>query len=140
MAWIQPLFLTFQLVVFALVLSGTLGVAGGWAASRLRAAGSFWSLIAAGFLAAMVVAVAMPMILQAAAWEATAGKFGWMIMTQTGARAEGLSDYGFFRGLIACGWIHGLLGVALVSLATWYGMDRVPTQLRQKARMDLGRV
>ena len=47
MAWIQPLFLTFQLVVFALILAGTLGVAGGWAAAKLRAAGGFWSLIAA---------------------------------------------------------------------------------------------
>lgn len=140
MAWIQPLFLTFQLVVFALILAATLGVAGGWAASHLKAAGRFWSWIAAGFLAAMVVAVAMPMILQAAAWEATAGKFGWMIMTQTGARAEGLSDYGFFRGLIACAWIHGLLGAALVALATWYGLDRVPTHVRQKARLDLGSV
>jgi iron(III) transport system permease protein len=140
LAWIQPLFLTFQLVVFALILAATLGVAGGWAASQLRAAGRFWNWIAAGFLAAMVVAVAMPMILQAAAWEATAGKFGWMIMTQTGARAEGLSDYGFFRGLIACGWIHGLLGAALVALATWYGLDRVPADVRQKARMDLGPV
>jgi iron(III) transport system permease protein len=140
LAWIQPLFLTFQLVVFALVLAATLGVAGGWAASKLQAAGRFWSWIAAGFLATMVVAVAMPMILQAAAWEATAGKFGWMIMTQTGARAEGLSDYGFFRGLIACGWIHGLLGAALVALATWYGLDRVPSHVQQKARMDLGPV
>ncbi len=138
LAWIQPLFLTFQLVVFALTLAATLGVTGGWAASKLQAAGRFWSWIAAGFLAAMVVAVAIPMILQAAAWEATAGKFGWMIMTQTGARAEGLSDYGFFRGLIACGWIHGLLGAALVALATWCGLDRVPTHVRQKARMDLG--
>ena len=140
MVWIQPLFLTFQLVVFALVLAATLGVAGGWAACHLRSAGRFWNSIAAWFLAAMVVAVAMPMILQAAAWEATAGKFGWMIMTQTGARAEGLSDYGFFRGLIACGWIHGLLGSALVALATWYGLERVPMQVKQKARMDLGPV
>lgn len=138
MVWLQPLLLTFQLVVFALVLAATLGVASGWAASHLRAAGRFWNWIAAGFLAAMVVAVAMPMILQAAAWEATAGKFGWMIMTQTGARAEGLSDYGFFRGLIACGWIHGLLGAALVALATWYGLHRVPLTVRQKARMDFG--
>ena len=140
LAWIQPLFLTFQLVVFATLLAATLGIAGGWAASNLQVAGRFWSWIAGGFLAAMVVAVAMPMILQAAAWEATAGKFGWMIMTQTGARAEGLSDYGFFRGLIACGWIHGLAGAALVALATWYGVNRVPDHVRQKARMDLGPV
>ena len=140
LAWIQPLFLTFQLVVFATLLAAALGIAGGWAASNLQAAGRFWSWIAGGFLAAMVVAVAMPMILQAAAWEATAGKFGWMIMTQTGARAEGLSDYGFFRGLIACGWIHGLAGAALVVLAIWYGVNRVPDHVRQKARMDLGPV
>lgn len=138
MAWIQPLFLTFQLIVFAVVLAATLGIAGGWAASNLHAAGRFWGWIAAGFLAAMIVAVAMPMILQAAAWEATAGKFGWMIMTQTGARAEGLSDYGFFRGLIACGWIHGLAGAALVALATWYGVHRVPRHVLLNARMDLG--
>jgi len=138
LAWVQPLFLTFQLAVFAVILAATLGIAGAWAASNLQVAGRFWGWIAVGFLAAMVVAVAMPMILQAAAWEATAGKFGWMIMTQTGARAEGLSDYGFFRGLIACGWIHGLAGAALVALATWYGVNRVPDHVRQKARMDLG--
>jgi len=137
LAWIQPLFLTLQLVMFAVILSATLGIAGGWAASHLQAAGRFWGWIASVFLAAMVVVVAMPMILQAAAWEATAGKFGWMIMTQTGARAEGLSDYGFFRGLIACGWIHGLAGAALVALATCYGVNRVPIDVLQKARMDL---
>ena len=138
MAWIQPLFLTFQLVVVAVVLAALLGVSGAWAASRLQVAGRCWRWIAGAFLAAMVVAVAIPMILQAAAWEATAGKFGWMIMTQTGARAEGLSDYGFFRGLIACGWIHGLAGAAVVGLATWYGLNQVPVKVRQKAQMDLG--
>ena len=96
LAWIQPLVLTFQLVVVAVFLAALLGVSGAWAASRLQVAGRCWRWIAGAFLAAMVVAVAIPMILQAAAWEATAGKFGWMIMTQTGARAEGLSDYGFF--------------------------------------------
>ena len=138
MAWIQPLFLTFQLIVVSVTLAATLGIAGAWAASNLQEAGRIGRWIALSFLAAMVVAISMPMILQAAAWEATAGKFGWMIMTQTGARADGLSDYGFFRGLIACGWIHGLMGAAVVALATWYGVDRVPRDIRQKARMDLG--
>lgn len=138
MAWIQPLFLTFQLIVVSVILAATLGIAGAWAVSNLQAAGRMGRCIARCFLAGMIVAIATPMILQAAAWEATAGKFGWMIMTQTGARAEGLSDYGFFRGLIACGWIHGLMGTALVALATWYGVDRVPRDIRQRARLDFG--
>ena len=138
LAWIQPLFLTFQLMVVSVTLAAIVGIAGAWAASNLQAAGRMGRSIALAFLAAMVVSISTPMILQAAAWEATAGKFGWMIMTQTGARAEGLSDYGFFRGLIACGWIHGLMGAALVALATWYGVDRVPRNIRQRARLDFG--
>ncbi len=59
-----------------------------WAGHR-ECGGRWGRVICRCFLASLVVAIAMPMILHAAAWEATAGKFGWMIMTQTGARAVG---------------------------------------------------
>ncbi len=78
------------------------------------------------------------MILHAAAWEATAGKFGWMIMTQTGARAVGTGPYGFFGGLLACGWVHGLVGAALVALATWHGVSSTPSALMQQSRLEMG--
>lgn len=90
------------------------------------------------FFVAMVVALAMPLILHAAAWEASAGKFGWMIMTQTGSRADGTAGYGFFSGLIACGWIHGMVGTAMISLCTWYGILLVPASVRAQSRLELG--
>jgi iron(III) transport system permease protein len=136
--WIQPLLLTLELMAVSLVIAAIIGVVGAWAASSTESGGRMGRVISRIFLAAMLVAIAMPMILHAAAWEATAGKFGWMIMTQTGSRADGTAPYGFFAGLLACGWIHGLVGGALVALATWYGVRRVGSDLIEQSRLELG--
>ena len=88
----------------------------------------------------MVVAVAMPMILQAAAWESTAGKFGWMIMTQTGARAEGLSGLWFFPRsdrLRLDSWTCWELRVGRAGNLVRFGSSANACS-KQKARMDLG--
>tara|TARA_R110002049_G_scaffold2750_2_gene21601 strand:+ start:446915 stop:448351 length:1437 start_codon:yes stop_codon:yes gene_type:complete len=84
----------------------------------------------------MVAALAMPMILHAAAWEATAGKFGWLPLTQTGSRATGLTAFGAFGGLTACGWIHGLVGAAMTALATWHGVRTVPQAILDQASLE----
>jgi iron(III) transport system permease protein len=136
--WIQPLFLTLQLMAVSVTMATVIGVIGAWAASSLEVSGRWGRLICRCFLASLVVAIAMPMVLHAAAWEATAGKFGWMIMTQTGARAVGTGPYGFFGGLFACGWVHGLVGAALVALATWYGVRSTPSALIQQSRLEMG--
>ena len=159
LVWLQPLLLTLQLMAVSVTVATVIGVIGAWAASSLanvagrqptldgnplqttagtqlldRLAG--WAVRV--FFVAMVVALAMPLILHAAAWEASAGKFGWMIMTQTGSRADGTAGYGFFSGLVACGWIHGMVGAAMVSLFTWYGILQVPAAVRAQSRLELG--
>jgi iron(III) transport system permease protein len=92
------------------------------------------------FLLAMLITIAMPLVLQAAAWEATAGKFGWWTMTQTGVRTNRAGIYGAFSGLIASGWIHGLHGAALVAVATCYGLRTAPRTVIEQARLEMGPV
>ena len=135
--WLTPLILTLQLMVVAVLIAAVLGIVGGWSASALHSGSRYERLTAWGLLAAMVLTVSIPMILHAAAWEATAGKFGWMMMTQTGTRADSGSPYGFFGGLLACGWIHGLIGAALVTIACWLGTMRVPGELLEQSRLEL---
>ncbi len=136
--WIQPLLLTLQLMAVSVTVATVIGVVGAWAASSLEDSGRWGRLICRCFLTLLVVAIAMPMILHAAAWEATAGKFGWMIMTQTGARAVGTGSYGFFGGLLACGWVHGLVGAAWVAVATCHGVRSTPSALIQQSRLEMG--
>ena len=124
-------------MAISVAIAGCVGIMGAWAASTLNTYGRLGSWITAFFLACMVVAVAMPMILHAAAWEATAGKFGWLKMTQTGARADGVA-FEFFRGLLACGWIHGMFGAAIVSLATYFGTSATPPALIEQSQMERG--
>ena len=83
--WIQPLLLTLQLMAVSVIIATVIGIVGAWAATSLEGSGRPGRMMCRSFLALLLVAVAMPLILHAAAWEATAGKFGWMIMTQTGA-------------------------------------------------------
>ena len=140
--WLQPLFLTLQLMIVSVVIASIVGIAAAWAASTLESSGRIGRMTCGLFLACMVAAVAMPMILHAAAWEATAGKFGWLPLTQTGSRfsgsrASGLTSFGAFGGLIACGWIHGLVGAAMVTLATWHGVRIAAAEVIDQARLDL---
>jgi iron(III) transport system permease protein len=134
--WLQPLLLTLQLMFVAVAIAAMIGIVGAWGAS-VSATNRFpGPLVRRVFLAAMVLTIALPMILHVAAWEATAGKFGWMIMTQTGTRAGGSSRYGFFSGLVSCGWIHGLVGGALVALACWHGTRQVASEVRDNSLLD----
>ena len=136
LVWLQPLLLTLQLMFVAVAIAAMLGIVGAWGASVSATNRFAGRLVHRVFLAAMVLTVAFPMILHAAAWEATAGKFGWMIMTQTGARAGSTSRYGFFSGLVACGWIHGLIGGAMVALACWYGTREVSKEVADSSLLD----
>lgn len=135
---ITPLLLTLQLIAVSVVIAAAMGIVGAWAATVLQTAGRFGRFVAGMFLLAMVISVATPLVLHAAAWEATAGKFGWWTMTQTGARTDQSGVYGIFSGLAACGWIHGAFGTAIVVLATWYGTSRTPESIILQSRLDLG--
>lgn len=136
--WIQPLFLTLQLMAVSVTIAAVVGIVGAWAASSLEGENGWRRWICGGFLVCLLISVAMPMILHAAAWESTVGKFGWMMITQSGARAIGTGPYGFFGGLVACSWVHGLVGASLVALATWHGVRNTPSVLIQQSRLELG--
>ena len=134
--WWHPFLLTLNLMAVTVILSGAMGILGAWAASSVQSSGRLGGLIARLFVAAMIAAIAMPMILHAAAWESTAGKFGWLPLTQTGSRATAIGAFGAFGGLTACGWIHGLVGAAIVALATWHGAQRVPCSVIAHGSLD----
>ncbi|MFK8113972.1 MAG: ABC transporter permease [Rubripirellula sp.] len=136
--WLSPLLLTLQLMAVSVTIAAVVGVVAAWATSVLASGSRFERRIANFFLASMVVALAIPMVMHAAAWEATAGKFGWMIMTQTGSRADRGGPFGFFTGLVACSWIHGLIGAAIVALATHLGTRGTPVAVIQQSRLEIG--
>ncbi len=135
-----PLLLTLQLIAVSVPIAAVIGIVGAWAASVLQSSGRSGRVLARLFLLSMIAAVAMPLVLHAAAWEATAGKFGWWTMTQTGARTDDSGVYGVFSGLLACGWIHGAFGAAIVGLATWHGTRQTPRSVIEQAQLDIGPV
>ena len=144
--------LTIQLVIVSVVFAATVGILGAWAAwtverfgqSRNGLIGWLARMIASVVFTALVVAAALPMILHAAAWEATAGKFGWLVLTQTGARGPGDAGYtglgGVFGGLVASGWIHGMFSSVVVALATWHAVKHTPRSAIQQSELEMGPV
>lgn len=109
---------------------------GAWSLHVFTRGGRQKSILADGFFVAMVAALAMPMILHATAWEAAAGKFGWMSMTQTGSRSyTGLA--GQYSGMVACVWVHGMFGAAMVCIAATAGVRQIPMQYLQQARLEM---
>ncbi|MDG2224293.1 MAG: amino acid ABC transporter permease [Rubripirellula sp.] len=135
--WVGPLTLTAELMGVSVSIAAILGIIGAWAGSVLQSGGKLCRSIALMLVGGLLFAVGLPLVLHAGAWESTAGKFGWLMLTQTGARAEGTSQYGIFAGLVAAGWIHGLYGAAIVTLTTWHGVRRTPSAMIQQSRLDL---
>jgi iron(III) transport system permease protein len=89
-------------------------------AQRLRRA------LVSVWVMAMLFSVAMPLILHAAVWESTAGKFGWLMKTMTGGN------------LFWVGWIHGVHGAAIVAIATYWGTRNIAAPVIQHAAIDFG--
>ncbi len=137
MHWIRPLLLTLQLMGFSVLVAAGIGITLAFLISLVPRHRRVGRAVVGYCLISLVACIATPMILHAAAWEATAGKFGWLTFSQTASRTyTGLA--GRYGGLVACVWIHGLLGAALVSLATWFGTSRIPPQLIDQSRLDGG--
>ncbi|QEG42334.1 ABC transporter permease [Roseimaritima ulvae] len=125
------LLLTVVLIGLSVLIATPLGVAvavslaigSGWTAGRwIRTAG----------IGLLLVLICLPMYVHAAAWEATAGKYGWLPLMQTSANRF------WFSGLLAAAWIHGVSGAAWVALATLWGLTRVPAALLQQAALETG--
>ncbi len=125
-----PFLATVRLMSIAITGSLLLGIPAAWAISAIQNSHRWGAFAARGFVAAMVTALAIPLIIHAGAWESAAGKFGWLPLTQPATRAFGVS------GLIACGWIHAMYGTAIMSLATWFGTNRVSKSVSENASLD----
>ncbi len=125
-------------MIASVAIAAVIGILGAWAGWTLARGGvaARWSAML--LFAATVAAAAMPMILHATAWEATAGKFGWWMLTQTGSRTDAGGVYGFFAGGIATGWIHGIVGAAMTTLAAWLGTSRVAESTMTAASLEMG--
>lgn len=137
MHWIRPLLLTLQLMGLSVVLAAVIGITLSFLISLISRRRLIGRSAAGYCLLSMIACIATPMILHAAAWEATAGKFGWLTFSQTAARTyTGLA--GQYGGMVAAVWIHGLLGAALVCLATWFGTTRISPDVLDQGRLDGG--
>lgn len=137
MLWIRPLLLTLQLMGLSVLVAAAIGIPLAFLVSVLSRRSSAGRMVVRYCVISMLACVATPMVLHAAAWEATAGKFGWLTFSQTAARTyTGLA--GQYGGMVACVWIHGLYGAALVAMATWFGTTRVASQVIDQSRLDGG--
>lgn len=125
-------------MAITVMISGIVGILNAWAATALSRGTPFQRKMAHGFLAMHVLIAIFPLILHSVAWESTAGKFGLTMLTQTGVRGISGAPYGFFGGLLATGWIHGMTGASLVCLATYVGTKRIPSNLIESGRLYLG--
>lgn len=134
--WIRPTLLTLELMAFTVVVASIIGTMNAWAASVLSNGTPKQRKINQFFLTMHLLIGVFPLILHAVAWESTAGKFGLTMLTQTGVRGVSGAPYGFFGGLIASGWIHGITGSSLVCLATYIGTQRVPSSLLESGRLQ----
>ncbi|QDT58939.1 hypothetical protein SV7mr_14410 [Stieleria bergensis] len=143
MIWPSAFLVTVQFMFLCALLSAAIGLPQAmmlWMLSQQRGVGRGQRLAGWGLsysLLAAIACLATPLILHAAAWEATAGKFGWTTFTQTGAR-----DYsgwgGQYGGMVAALWVHGLFGSQIVALLTFYGVRRVPQEISEQAAFDGG--
>jgi iron(III) transport system permease protein len=139
MPWIRPLLLTLELMALSTLVAALIGIPLAFAVSMAGRQRRIGRLVAGYCLVSSVACIATPMILHAAAWEATAGKFGWLTFSQTASRTY-TGFAGRYGGMVACVWIHGLFGAALVTLATWFGTSRVDPEVIDQSRLDGGPV
>ncbi|TWT92536.1 ABC transporter permease family protein [Neorhodopirellula pilleata] len=135
--WGAALVTTFALMAVSSILAVVIGIPSAIAATFLADKGAIgrdrevsnWSrvcrLAVPLWIAAMLFAIATPLILHAAAWESTAGKFGWLVKTMTGGN------------LLWVGWIHGVHGSAIVGLLSFWAIRNIPDLVLQHASIDM---
>lgn len=130
-AWGTALLTTVSLMVVSILVGVSIGIPSALAASLLaeRAGQSrFQRGLVSLWCGAMLFGVVTPLILHAAAWESTAGKFGWLVKTMTGGN------------LLWVGWIHGIHGSALVAVTTFWATRNIPSNALQHSALDFGPV
>ena len=138
--WFSPLLATITLVFTSVSIASLIGLIAAWALEMSQSGGAIVRRILSPLcFLACVAAVLTPMILHAGAWEATAGKFGMTMLTQTGARATSGERYSFFAGGLATSWIHGIHGAGVIAIITLLGVQRTPPVLSDPAKMLLSR-
>ena len=125
-------------MVASVTIATVIGIPAAWAQTTLRESSRPARYLSEVLVAILGVSVLIPLVLHAAAWEATAGKFGFTMLTQTGSPVLSGDRYGMFSGMVATSWIHGIHGAALVALATSLGVARCPASVIDQARLDLG--
>ncbi|MEM9367263.1 MAG: amino acid ABC transporter permease [Planctomycetota bacterium] len=125
--WIRPLGNTLGLMAGAGFIALLGGVLTGLAVQRvgMRRSGALDAVWLANLVrSGLVMSIALPLILHAAAWEATAGKFGWLVQLSSGGNLPWVT------------WIHGVHGIAILGLATERGLASIPTSLQESISLQ----
>ncbi|OYP34011.1 ABC transporter permease [Rhodopirellula sp. MGV] len=137
MPWLRPLLLTLELMSLSVITATVFGVVLAFCLSLIPR--DRWVCRAAVLfcMIGIVGCIATPLVMHAAAWESTAGKFGWLSLSQTSARTyAGIA--GRYTGFVASVWIHSLFGSSLVALATLFGTSRIAPSVIESSRFDGG--
>jgi iron(III) transport system permease protein len=122
---------------WSVLLAAVIGISFGCCFAFTRRGGLLGRIARVYAIGSMIGVLATPMILHATAWEATAGKFGWLTFSQSAARTySGFA--GVYSGMVATAWVHGLVGAAIVVLAIWYGTRRIDPGIVDQSRLDGG--
>ena len=95
-------------MVASVTIATVIGIPAAWAQTTLRESSRPARYLSEVLVAILGVSVLIPLVLHAAAWEATAGKFGFTMLTQTGSPVLSGDRYGMFSGMVATSWIHGM--------------------------------
>ncbi|MBB3205296.1 iron(III) transport system permease protein [Rhodopirellula rubra] len=135
--WTAAISTTFALMAVSSVIAITIGIPAAACAVILRQSclpatrgggiDRLRRMLVTTWFMAMLFSIATPLIMHAAVWESTAGKFGWLMKTMTGGN------------LLWVGWIHGVHGAAIVATATFWATRNIAPEVIQHAELDFGK-
>lgn len=108
------------------------GTSAAWASEQLCHGGRWQRSIARLADLAWAVSVAIPIVIHAAVWEQTIGKFGWAAISA----GRGVDPARWFQQSAAVTWIHVMASTGLVYMMVRIAMARLPPGILAIARLE----
>lgn len=131
-AWSSSVAATFQLMIASAVGAMLYGSVAAWASFQLSRGGrcerALCQIVAIGWAAS----ASMPLVIHAAVWEQTLGKFGWAAISA----GRGVDPGRWFQQSAAVTWIHVAASSGLVYWLIRIGISRLPPGLHAIAALQ----
>jgi iron(III) transport system permease protein len=134
-AWLASAVLSLQISLIASAVGLVFGIPAAWACHVLACGSGIQRLTSKICLFLWVFAAVTPLILHAAAWESTAGKFGWWWWVQGTASGSVVES---FQRMTATAWIHAVHAISVVAVAAHLASKRINATAVLQSRLDGG--